>query len=187
MTRRILSIAFASEAGLLDAVAELRGRGHALLDVLGPYAVHGLPEALGQRPSRLPWVCLVAGLVGLLGGLTLQVWTSAVDWPVDVGGKPPASWPAFVPVIFELTVLLAGLGTVAAFLLRERCTRPRIPEALVRRATDDRFVIIAEARGAGYDPDELGEALRARFGALDIEEVLIDEMPVRGAFTGGVR
>ena len=187
MTRRILSVAFGSEAGLLDAVTELRGRGHAVLDVVGPYAVHGLPEALGQRPSRLPGICLVAGLAGLLGGLTLQVWTSSVNWPIDVGGKPTASWPAFVPVAFELTVLAAGVATVAAFLLRERGTRPRLPEALTRRATDDRFVIVVEARGSGYDAEELGEQMRERFGALEIDETLVDQAPRRGGAGEGAR
>jgi hypothetical protein len=187
MTRRILSVTFGSEAGLLDAVADLRGRGHGVLDVLGPYAVHGLPEALGQRPSRLPWICLAAGLVGLLGGLTLQLWTSAVDWPLDVGGKPTASWPAFVPVAFELTVLAAGLATVAAFLVRERGTRPRLPETLARRATDDRFVIVAEARGAGYDAVELAEQMRERFGALEVDETLVELEALRGAAAGRAR
>ena len=175
MTRRILGISLPGEIGLLEAVADLRRAGHRVHDVLGPYAVHGLPEALGQRPSRLPWVCLAAGLVGLCGGLLFQAWTSAVDWPVDVGGKPLASWPAFVPVAFELTVLFAGLATVAAFLLRERCRPLVLPESLRRRATDDRFVIVVEPRGASYDAQALCERMRERHGAVDVEEALLGD------------
>lgn len=175
MTRRIVGVSLPGEVGLLDAVADLKRAGHRVHDVLGPYAVHGLSESLGQAPSRLPWVCLVAGLVGLAGGLLFQAWTSAVDWPVDVGGKPPFSWPAFVPVAFELTVLFAGLGTVAAFLLRERAKPLRLPESLRARATDDRFVIVVEPVSASYDAAALRERMREQHGAVEVEEVLVEE------------
>lgn len=175
MSRRILRVAFGDDARLPGAVAEVRAQGHEVLDVLAPYAVHGLPEVLGLRPSRLPWVCLLAGLVGLVGGVALQLWTSSVSWPVDVGGKPLDGLPAYVPVAFELTVLLAGLTSVAAFLLRERCGLSRLPAQLLARSTDDRFVMLVEARGAGYDPDRLADRLRQRFGALEVVEALVAE------------
>lgn len=175
MSRRIVRVVLGREEALRGAVADLRGQGHDVLDVLAPYAVHGLPELLERPPSRLPWVCLVAGVVGLVGGLAGQIWTSAVDWPVDVGGKPLSSIPAFVPVAFELAVLLGGLSTVAAFLLRERTGRLRLPARLLAGATDDRFVVLAAARGAGYDPEALAGRMRERFGALEVEEVLIDD------------
>ncbi len=175
MSRRILRVAFGEATRLPQAVAAARAEGHAVLDVVGPHAVHGLSEALGQRPSRLPWVCLGAGLVGLAGGLWLQVWTSAVSWPVDVGGKPAAQVEAYVPVAFELTVLLAGLLTVAAFFLRERRSRLRLPAGLAARATDDRFVLLLEARGAAYDPEDLGRRLREGYGALEVDEALVEE------------
>lgn len=175
MSRRVVRAAFASEPGLLGAVAEVQRRGHRVIDVLAPYAVHGLPEALGLAPSRLPWVCLGAGVAGLLLGLAGQLWTSAVDWPVDVGGKPPEALPAYVPVAFELAVLFGGLAVVAAFLGRERSGRRTLPAALAGGATDDRLVLLLEARGAAYDAPALAALLRTRYEALDVSETLVEE------------
>jgi hypothetical protein len=175
MSRRVLEVAFADEQHLLRGVAEARRSGHEVLEVHGPYPVHGLPEALALPPSRLPWVCLAFGLVGLVGGLALQAWTSAVDWPLDVGGKPLYSWPAFIPVAFELVVLLAGLGTVATFLLRERATRRQAGGALMGRATHDLFVLRLAAAGADYDAEALTERFRARCGAVAAAETFEED------------
>lgn len=175
MSRRVLEIAFADERHLLQGVAEARASGHEVLEVYGPYPVHGLPEALALAPSRLPWVCLGFGLVGLFGGLALQAWTSSVDWPLNVGGKPLFSWPAFIPVAFELLVLLAGLGTVAVFLQRERATRRRVRGALLERATHDLFVLRLGAAGAHYDAEALTELFRTRCGAVTAAETLEED------------
>jgi hypothetical protein len=176
MSRRVLLVSFRDEARLLAAVADARARGHDVLEVHGPWPVHGLPEALGLRPSRLPWVCLAGGVLGLAGAFALQVWTSAVDWPLNVGGKPLASLPAFVPVAFELTVLLAGLGVVAAFLLADRRRRRRAPPSrLAARATDDVFVLSVGARDATFDDEALGRWFRERHGADDVEAVLVED------------
>lgn len=175
MSRRALVLAFSDEHALLEAVAFARASGEDVLDVHGPYPVHGLPEALGEAPSRLPWVCLAGGLLGLLGGLWLQAWTSATDWPLNVGGKPLRSWPAFVPVAFELTVLLAGLLVVAAFLWVDRRRRPCPPVTVAARATDDLFLMTLGARDATFDAERLAACYRDRFGADASEEVLLDE------------
>ena len=105
---------------MLAAVATLRSAGVAIHDVFAPYPVHGLDQAMGIRRSRLPFVTLLAGLGGLCFALAFQYYTAVFDWPLDVGGKPENSTLAFVPVCFELTVLIGGLGTVGAFLLRAR-------------------------------------------------------------------
>ena len=175
MTRRVLVVTFADEHGLLMAVRALRAEGRPTLDVRAPYPVHGLPEAQGLRPSRLPWVTFWGGFTGLALGLLLQVWTSAVDWPLNVGGKPLLSWPAFVPVAFELVVLFAGLATVAAFLIvdRRRPFQPSIQSCL--RATDDRFLLALAAQDATYDASALGRSMGDRFGALGAEEVVVED------------
>jgi hypothetical protein len=175
MSRRVLEVAFLDEQHLLAGVAEARRSGHEVLEVHGPWPVHGLPEALALPPSRLPWVCLAFGIVGLVGGLALQAWTSAVDWPLDVGGKPLYSWPAFIPVAFEIVVLLAGLGTVAAFLLRERSPRRAAKTRLMGRATHDLFVLRLGAAGADYDAEEHGDLFRRRCGAVDADETLEED------------
>ena len=111
---------FDNETDLLAATRAAREAGCEIVDVYTPYAVHGLDEAMGLRPSRLGWVCFLCGAAGAALAVWAQFWTSAVDWPLNVGGKPFNSLPAFVPVIFEVCVLLAGLGVVGALLLRCR-------------------------------------------------------------------
>jgi len=176
MSRRVLVAAFDEEHALLGAVRALRAGGHPVLDVFGPHPVHGLDDALGLRPSRLPWVCLAFGLLGLAGGFLLQAWTSAVDWPLDVGGKPLLSWPAFVPVAFELTVLFAGLGSVAAFFFVQRRTgRPPGVPGVKPRWLDDRFAVVVGAADATFDPEALARDLEARHGAVAVEAHLVED------------
>ncbi|MFO0932528.1 MAG: DUF3341 domain-containing protein [Planctomycetota bacterium] len=175
MSRRVLVVAFDDEHRLLAALRHARAARQDVLDVHAPYPVHGLPELLGERPSRLPWACLAGGLVGLTLGWALQVWTSAHDWPLNVGGKPVNSTPAFVPVAFELTILLAGLGVVAAFFLVERGRTP-VPRASFRgRATDDLFVVSIGARDATFDGEALGRVYREQLGACEVEELLVED------------
>ncbi len=155
MSRQLFIAAFSREQDLLHAVADLRQAGYALKDAYTPYPVHGLPEAMGLRPSRLPWVCFLCGLTGGLIALVGQYYLSAVNWPINVGGKPWNSSPAFIPITFEITVLLGGLGTLAAFLLRHKLLPGRQPANLEAGATDDLFVLAIPEHNALYNPQEL--------------------------------
>jgi mono/diheme cytochrome c family protein len=129
---------------LLHAVAHLRAAGHTVLDTYTPFPVHGMDEAMGLRPSRLPRACLAFAILGLAIALGFQSWSSAIDYPLRTGGKPLAALPAFIPVAFELTVLMAGLGVVASFFLVARL-RPRLRVLdLHPGANDDRFILAAE-------------------------------------------
>lgn len=166
MSTRLFIGWFDDERALLRATAAAREAGLPIHDVYTPFAVHGLDEAMGLRRSRLPWVCFGAGVAGLAFGVFLQVYTSAVSWPLNVGGKPASSLPAFLPVAFELTVLVAALVTVAALLVRARLF-PRLsaPRSLLPRVTDDRFALalsIADERWS----EARAKALCAREGAL---------------------
>lgn len=147
--------AFDDAHDALEASRECVGRGMDVVDVFGPHPVHGIEDVLGLRPSRLSWVCFIAGLTGLAFALWLQYWTSADDWPLNVGGKPFESLPAFIPVAFEMTVLFAGLGTVAAFLAWARLYPGRRPPLELDRATDDRFVVVVRGAGAPFSVGEL--------------------------------
>jgi hypothetical protein len=154
VTRRIDGVVFPSEDALLGAAAACRARGFEVVDVHSPYPIHGIDEIAGIRRTRLPAVTLVAGGAGLALGTWLQFWTSATDWPVNVGGKPWDSMPAFLPVSFEITVLLAGLATVAALLLRCRLRPGRTPRVEGLGTTDDRFaLLVASPPGAWADAD----------------------------------
>jgi hypothetical protein len=149
-----LTATFTDEGALLAAVRAARAAGVAIEDAYTPYAVHGLDEAMGLRRSRLTWVCFAAGALGASGALGFQLWTSTVDWALNVGGKPFASYPAFIPITFELTVLSAALVSAAAFLFRSRLFPGRAAQPLPR-VTDDRFALVVA------DGDEARALLRA--------------------------
>jgi hypothetical protein len=156
MTRRVLVGSFATEEDVLGAARAARDHGFRIADAYTPYPVHGLDRAMGLRPSRLPWVCFAFGLLGAAFKLSFQFWTMALDWPLNVGGKPWNSLPAYVPVTFEVMVLLAGYAVVVAFLLRCRLFPGKEAAPLFRGATDDTFVLALE------QPEDAGDANVAR-------------------------
>ncbi|MBZ4416934.1 DUF3341 domain-containing protein [Myxococcus sp. RHSTA-1-4] len=169
MSASVLIGYFDSEEKVLDATRAVREAGYALHDVYTPYAVHGMDDAMGLRPSRLTWVCFGAGLTGAAAALSLQYYTSVVSWPLNVGGKPFNSFPAFIPVSFELTVLFAALTTVAAFLIRAKLF-PGNKRVALPRVTDDRFAIAVEPREAPADMAAAEDVLR-RHGAVEMARV----------------
>jgi mono/diheme cytochrome c family protein len=168
MSRLFVGV-FEEEGDVVAAAEAAREHGLHIADVYTPYAVHGLDQALGLRPSRLSGACLLFGLLGAGVALWLQFWTSAVDWPLNVGGRPWNSLPAFVPVTFELMVLCAGLGVVAAFLAVSRLypgKESRMPHPGV---TDDRFVLVLKETDAAFDAGGTRRLLE-RHGAIHTEE-----------------
>ncbi|HED65803.1 MAG TPA: DUF3341 domain-containing protein [Planctomycetes bacterium] len=154
---------------LLEAVRDCREKGVPILDVVSPFPVHGLDEAMGIRPSRLPWVTLIGGAVGLTLGLCFEYWSTAVSFPIDVGGKPWDSFPAFVPVAFELTVLFAGLSTAFALFLRCKLWPGRPAVKGMELTTDDCHALILEQRDARFLDEELAELLRSH-GAREVRQ-----------------
>jgi hypothetical protein len=165
---RLLVASFAGEAELLAAVRAARERGFRIHDVFTPYAVHGLDEALAAPRSRLPWVTLAGGLAGLTTAVALQVWAAVVDWPLDVGGKPANSALAFLPISFELTILLGGLATAGAFFWRSGLGRRLDPRLAAPGITDDALVVVLALDGGREG--EARELLRAA-GAREIGEI----------------
>jgi hypothetical protein len=141
MTSTIVA-SFAREEDILAAATQARKRGLHIADVYTPYAVHGLDLAMGLQPSRLSWACFFFGLLGVVVAFVFQFWTMAVDWPLNVGGKPWNSLPAFVPVAFELMVLLGGLGLVFTFFLHCRLLPGKQPAEEFDGATNNCFVLV---------------------------------------------
>jgi hypothetical protein len=169
VVRSFLVASFADADSLLRAVPPLREACFRIHDAFSPFPVHGLDEAMAVRRTRLPVVTLVMGLCGLSLAIALQVYTNVIDWPLNVGGKPDNSALAFVPISFELTVLLGGLGTVGAFFLRARLYPGKKPWLPAAGVTDDRFALVLRR------PEGESDARRARrmleeLGALEIEE-----------------
>lgn len=160
---------FATEGGLLGAAEAARTRGLRLVDAYTPYAVHGLDRAMGLAPSRLGRACLAFGLLGVAAAFGLQYWTSAVDWPLNVGGRPWNSWPAFVPVAFELMVLFAGIGVVLTFFAVSRLYPGRRAAMVAPGVTRDRFVLVVEEADATFDVEEVRRLFESH-GAVATEE-----------------
>ena len=158
---------FEREKDLLHATSAVRKEGWPVIDAFAPHAVHGLDRAMGLRASRLPWVCFILGLLGTGAILLFQYWTTAVSWPINVGGKPWNSLPAFIPVTFEVMVLSAGVGTVAAFIWWSGLRPGRRSALSDLRVTDDRFALAIEVP-AGSDRAAVEKILSA-FHPVTIE------------------
>ena len=169
MNRRVLIGIFESEDAILEVTDAARRRGLKIVDVFAPYAVHGLDKAMGLQRSKLPWVCLLLGLAGASFKVWFEYWTTASDWPINVGGKPWNSLPAFVPITFEVMVLFAGISTVLAFFGVSRLWPGRKPALLDPRVTNDRFALVLEENNAAFDVEGLGQFLRDH-SAVRVEE-----------------
>jgi hypothetical protein len=145
---------FGSPAELLQAAREARRRGYKRIDGFSPFPIEGLAEALGMHRSRLPYLVLVGGIAGGLSGYLMQYYASAISYPLNVGGRPLNSWPAFVPVTFELAILGAALTAVIGMLMLNGLPRPYHPlfgiDAFAR-ATQDRFFLSIEAADPSFD------------------------------------
>ena len=157
---------YADEAALLAAARGLRTRrADARLDLHTPVPIHGAAEALGLKRSTVPIVALVAGVTGALTGYLLQWWTVGVDWPLNVGNRPPHSAPAFIPVTFELGVLFSALsiflGLLFGYFRFPRVHHPVFEVEAFRSATIDGLwlsaaVDSAEAEAVAQDLRALG-------------------------------
>lgn len=172
MSKRILVYLFESEEDFMGAVLSARERDLKIIDTFTPYAVHGLDKALRIPPTRLTWACFIFGLLGIVLMTWFQFWVSAVDWPINVGGKPWNSLPAFVPAIFEMMVLFGGVGMVIAFLVTRGLIPGRQVKMVASDVTDDKFAMVIEKADASYDTDALREYFE-RFNVVKFEEKVV--------------
>jgi hypothetical protein len=170
--RRYVVAEFAAEAPLLAAARALRAEGQADLDLHSPVPLHGADEALGLKTSIVPRIALVAGLIGAASGYLMQWFMVGVDWPINVGGRPPHSPPAFIPVTFELGVLFSALAIF--FGLFKLWGMPRLHhpvfevEAFRSASVDGLWLSTAV-------DDTAAEATAARLRALGARQVQIVE------------
>ena len=174
MSQRTLHVAFEHEDDLLSATRAVRQRGLPIIDIFTPYAVHGLDDAMGLKPSRLTWVCFMCGMFGALAMLWFQHWTASIDWALNVGGKPWNSLPSDVPVGFEAAVLLAGFGSVFALFGVCRLFPGKEANVVSPRVTDDQFVMVLEQSDATFDASSLS-AWFQKFHAVGIAEQISEE------------
>jgi hypothetical protein len=158
---------------VVGAAEAVRKAGYLRWDVHTPFPIHGIDHAMGTRPTVLPWIVLCGGLFGLVGGLVLQWFCNAYDYPFLISGKPLWSLPANIPVIFELTVLCSALTAVFGMLALNRLPmlyNPLFRIDRFRRATDDRFFIFIDASDPKFD-DVRGTSLLKEMGAVAVERV----------------
>ena len=140
---------FDDPTSLVVAADRARENGYVCMDAYSPFPIEELHQAIGMHHTRLPLIVLIGGLVGCFGGFGLQYWVSAVAYPINVGGKPFDSWPAFIPVTFECTILVAALACVLGMLALNGLPQPYHPVFNVPRfalASRNRFFLCIEAR-----------------------------------------
>jgi hypothetical protein len=147
---------------ILNAASKAREAGYKYISAYTPFPVEGLAHAIGFPRTGVPLLTLIGGLGGCLTGFGLQYWCSAITYPLNIGGRPLNSWPAFIPVTFELTILGAALFAVIGMLALNRLPQPYHPVFNVERfshASTDRFFLCIESRDAKFHLAETAKFL----------------------------
>jgi hypothetical protein len=157
---------------LLEATVKTTAAGYKRVEAYSPFPIEGLADAIGFR-TRLPLIVLIAGIVGCLSGFFMQYWMMAVDYPINIGGRPLNSWPHWIPVTFETTILMAGLTAVIAMIALNGLPMPYHPVFNVPRfelASNDRFFLSIETLDPQFQLDGTRSFLE-RLGAKGVYEI----------------
>jgi Protein of unknown function (DUF3341) len=164
---------FDNPTSLVNATSRAYREGYRRMDAFTPFPVDGLSEALGLQRTRVPLIVFLGGIAGCFGGFFLQYYISVIYWPIIVGGRPFNSWPAFIPVTFELTVLCAALAAFFGMLALNGLPRPHHPVFNVPRfelASRDRFFLCIEAIDPKFNLAETRKFLES-LGAREVSNV----------------
>jgi Protein of unknown function (DUF3341) len=164
---------FGNPDELLHAAERAHADGYRRIDAYTPFPVEGLAEAIGFHKNRLPLLVLIGGIVGALAGFLSQYYAAVIDYPINVGGRPLNSWPSFIPVTFEVTILVAALTTVLGMLALNGLPMPYHPVFNVPRfalATRDRFFLAIEAADPRFDREATRRFLEG-LGAREVSDV----------------
>ncbi len=148
--------------------------GYRRFDAYAPYPVEELSQAMHLKPSPLPYVILAGGILGAVGGFFMQTYATVVDLPLNIGGRPLFSWPTYIPITFELTILLAALAGVLGLFAVTRFPQPYHPvfnsEDFVEHGSTDSFYLDIEARDPSFDLERTRQFLQ-ELGAVQVSEI----------------
>ena len=163
---------FETAGALLDALRRTKSEGYVEIDAFTPYPVHAVCEEISDhKKSKVSKIVGAGAFLGLMTAMGLQYWISTTAYPLNIGGRPLNSWPAFIPVAFELTVLFASFAALGGMLFLNRLPRPHHPLFAVERferATVDRCFLLVQSRDEKFDPRET----RTFLEGLDPDEVM---------------
>jgi hypothetical protein len=164
---------YANPTDLVAAARKVYSLGYRRINGYSPYPIEELSEAIGFTHTSLPLIVFIGGLLGAIGGFFMQYFIEVIDYPINVGGKPPNSWPAFIPITFETTVLCAAFAAVLGMLVLNKLPQPYHPVFNVpsfAMATRDRFFLAVEANDPKFEHDKVVELLKD-LGALEVNDV----------------
>lgn len=162
---------------VLRAAQKVRAAGYTHLDGYTPFPVHGLDEAIGFKDSKVQWSIFFAGLVGFFGGYGMEVWVNMIEYPMNVGGRPKLSWPSFIPVAYECSILLAGLTAAFSMLAFNGLPRPNHPvfnTPNFELASQTSFFLCVEGTDPKFDHAEVKNLLES-VGAVNVSDCYADE------------
>lgn len=164
---------FDNPTDITVAAQRAKEAGYTRMDAYSPYPVEELSEIVIKRHTRLPWLIFFAGAVGAIGGYMLQYYTAAVDYPINVGGRPLNSWVSFIPITFECTILLAATTAVVSMIALNGLPKPYHPVFNIPRfdlASRNRFFLVIEAEDPKFDHNDALQFLRGT-GAHEVSDV----------------
>jgi hypothetical protein len=165
---------FAAPEGLVAAVAAAKHAGYTRLDAFSPYPLPKVAEGLGVRPTIIPWIAWITGFIGAAIQYGSQYWMNAVDYPLNVGGRPLHSWPTFIPSTLIVAILWAGAATLLSMIFILRLPRLHHPVFAVpgfERASEDRFFLMILSEDPLFEPD------RARSLLQGLAPVAVRDVP----------
>lgn len=161
---------FDDEDAVLGGIRKVRESGVKIHEVFSPFPVHGIDDALGLKRTRLPIAAFMFGMTGTSLALIMQFWMLGYDWPMIIGGKNFVSLPPFIPVTFELTVLLAALGMVGTFMIASDMKPYKWPRQFDLRSTEDKHIMAVDlALNKGKSKEEISRILKGA-GASEVNE-----------------